>query len=818
MNLPIMRRVLQWFALLVLVLAGGVIAGGVWARGQLRASLPQLDGERRVPGLLSNVEIARDALGIPTVRAANRQDVARAMGFLHAQDRFFQMDLSRRRAAGELAALVGPRALALDREIRLHRFQVQARRGVELLKAADRALLDAYTAGVNAGLSSLGAKPFEYFILRQDPRPWRPEDSLLVVLSMFITLQDTDGSYEAALATMHDVLPAPMFELMAPRGTEWDSPVAGEAFDTPPIPPAGVYNARARRHGKSPIDVQRKPEVARRGLELWDVEAGRHAEAIGSNNWAVAGRLTADGGALVANDMHLGIRVPNIWYRAGWEWPAPRGGERAVHRMYGVTLPGVPAMVVGSNTYIAWGFTNTYADWSDIVLLDTDAQNPDLYRTPDGWRRLETFDETFEIAGQPAQHGRVQWSVWGPVLGRDHRGRRRAYRWVAHSVEQLAATLTPLENARTIEQAFADANGLGTPGQNFVVADRSGRIGWSVYGSIPRRKGLDGTLPSSWADGTRGWIGWLADEEYPRLLDGKNGRIWTANARVVGGDMLSTLGDGSYEVGSRARIIRDRLLARDRFTPRDLLDIQLETRAEFLARWRELILRTLDAKALAAQPQRARFRETVERGWSGQALPDSSAYLLTRRFRDRVSERVFTFVLAECYEADEHFDYTTVRRREGPIWRIVTEQPPHLLDPRYSRWRDMLIDAVDSVIEDLRALGDLSERRWSEFNQVAFRHPLSATVPFIGRWLDMPPADIPGDLYTPRMMWGSVGASERMVVSPGREAQGIMHMPTGQSGHPLSPFYANSHGAWVRGEATAFLPGPAEHVLTLRSQ
>jgi penicillin G amidase len=801
-----MRRPLKALLLVLVASMIALVAAGFWARGRLRASLPQLDGERRAAGLRDKVEIARDALGIPTVRAGNRTDLARAMGFLHAQDRFFQMDLSRRRAAGELAALVGPRAIALDREIRLHRFRSEARRGVEVMNPEDRAVLDAYTAGVNAGLTALGEKPFEYFLLRQDPQRWRSEDSLLVVLSMFITLQDTDGSYEAALATMHDVLPPEMFDLMAPRGTEWDSPVVGEAFATPPVPASTVYNARTRRQGKPPIDLERRQEVARAdwlpGFELRDRDG-----AIGSNNWAIAGRFTADGGALIANDMHLGIRVPNTWYRAAWEWPG--------HRMYGVTLPGVPAMVVGSNTYVAWGFTNTYADWSDIVLLETDPHKPDEYRTPDGWRRFETFAETFEIAGQPSQHSIVQWTIWGPVLGRDHRGRLRAYRWVAHSAEQLAATLTPLEEARTIEDAFDDANGLGTPGQNFVVADRGGRIGWSVYGSIPKRRGLDGLLPASWADGTRGWTGWLADPEYPRVLDGRDGRIWTANARVVGGDMLATLGDGSYEVGSRARIIRDRLMAKDRFTPHDLLAIQLEVRAEFLDRWRTLILDTLDATATAGHAQRARFRETVERAWSGRASPDSAGYLLTRRFRDRVSERVFTFVLAECYEADEHFDYTTVRRREGPIWKIVTEQPPHLLDPRYPRWRDMLLDAVDAVIEELSAQGDLRERRWSEFNKVSFRHPLSAAVPLLDRWLDMPHEDIPGDLYTPRMMWGSVGASERMVVSPGREEHGLMHMPTGQSGHPLSPYYANSHEAWVKGQPTAFLPGPRVHVLTL---
>lgn len=830
-----MRRLFRFLLLLLLALALLGAGGAVWARGRLRASVPQLDGDVRIPGLQSQVEIARDALGVPAVRAGNRVDLARAMGFLHAQDRFFQMDLSRRRAAGELAALVGPRALALDREIRIHRFRPQARRGVGLLPPRDRTILDAYTAGVNAGLSSLGAKPFEYFVLRQEPQPWAPEDSFLVVLSMFITLQDTDGSYEATLATMSDLLPAEVFALMAPRGTEWDTPVVGEPFETPPVPAATVYDARLRRQGKPPVNRPRQPDVARHsspnaqlpaphselptslgrgnwGVSLgpWDLGLGSWesgVEGLGSNNWAVAGRLTADGGALVANDMHLGIRVPNTWYRAAWEWPD--------HRMYGVTLPGVPAMVVGSNTHVAWGFTNSYADWSDIVLLETDARRPGEYRTPGGWRRIETFEETIAIAGQAPQRTTVQWTIWGPVLGPDHRGRLRAYRWVAHSAEQLAASLTPMEDARTIEDAFASANGLGTPGQNFVVADRSGRIGWTIYGSLPRRVALDGQLPASWADGTRGWGGWLGDDEYPRVLDGMDGRIWTANARVVGGEMLERLGDGSYEVGSRARIIRDRLMAADRFTPQDLLRIQLETRAEFLDRWRGLILRTLDARATAGQRLRAEFREIVEREWSGHASPDSSGYRLTRAFRDRVSERVFTFVLAECYEADEHFDYTTVRRREGPIWRIVTEGPLHLLDPQYATWRDMLLAAADSVIEDLRAAGELRERRWSEFNQVSFRHPLSLSLPLLGRWLDMPKTDIPGDLYTPRMMWGSVGASERMVVSPGREEQGIMHMPVGQSGHPLSPFYANSHDAWVRGEPTPFLPGPAQHTLTL---
>lgn len=829
------RRLLKavLLALIVILVAG--IAAAAWARGELRASLPQLNGSRQLRGLSAAVEIKRDRLGIPSIRGDTREDVARALGFLHAQDRFFQMDLSRRRAAGDLSALVGARALALDREIRVHRFRAEAHRALDLMGVSERRVLEAYTAGVNSGLSALGARPFEYMVLRQQPQPWGPEDSFLVVLSMFITLQDTDGSYESTLGTMHDVLPEAMFEFLAPRGTEWDTPVIGEAFSTPPIPGPDVYNLRARRTGKTSFPLPERPprvqlptsnsQLPNRiaatlndlGVGNWELGVDKESRAaVGSNNWAVSGALTPDGHALLANDMHLAIRVPNTWYRASMEWPDPENASEP-HRLIGTTLPGVPTLVTGSNTHIAWGFTNTWADWGDLIVLDTDPANPNRYRTPDGWRDIQRFDETISIAGEPDQHVTVAWTVWGPVLGPDHRGRLRAYSWVAHSAERLAGSLLPLETAQTIEEAFDRANGLGTPGQNLVVADRSERIGWSVYGAIPRRAGTDGLLPSSWADGTRGWHGWLDRSEYPRIIDPPGGRLWTANARVVGGEMLAKLGDGSYEVGARARQIRERLMARERFSPRDMLAIQLDTRSEFLDRWRQLLLDALTPTATDGHPDRSELRRIVDSGWTGHASADSAAYGFTHVFRDLLSERVIAFELSECYEADAAFDYATVRRREGPIWKLVTEKPLHLLDPQYSTWDQMILATIDEVVAEVKRdrPGDLRDRMWSEFNVTAYRHPLSAGLSFFARWLDMPIRPLPGDLYTVRVQSGSLGASARMVVSPGHEADGIMHMPTGQSGHPLSPFYSNSHDAWVNGDATPFLPGPPEHSLTL---
>ncbi len=802
-----LKRGLGVTAVVALVIAGAL---GVWTRQTLRASLPVLDGERALPGLSAPVRVDRDGLGVPTLRGATREDVAQALGFLHAQDRFFQMDLSRRRAAGELAALVGAAALPADRELRPHRFRAEARDAVARLAPPDRRVLQAYVRGVNAGLQALSAAPFEYYLLRQTPEPWREEDSLLVVLAMFVALQDSSGTYESTRGTMREVLPRDAVEFLAPRGTSWDTPVLGQAFEVPPVPDASVFNLRARRAGRPTII--RLPQQVAQGSA--DARAAREAGAAGSNGFAVAGALTPDGGALVANDMHLAIRVPNTWYRASLEW---RGADGEAQRVTGVTLPGMPPVVVGSNGFIAWGFTNSYGDLSDLVELSLHPTDPRRYRTADGYRALVRHEEVLRVAGGPDEPLAVDWTIWGPVLGPDFRGRLRALRWVAHDAQMLAGSVTPLEMARSVEEAIAEANGAGTPAQNMVVADRSGSIGWTIYGTLPKRYGMDGSLPGSWADGTRGWSGYLAAGDYPRIINPPADRLWTANARVVGGEMLAQIGDGSYEVGSRARIIRDRLMAKARFTPRDLLAIQLDTSATFLERWRGLILQTLTPQALAGHPERARYREVVERRWTGQASPDSAGYRLTRAFRDRVSQWTFAFITADCTDADVRFDYTTERKREGPLWELVTRRPLHLLDPAFPSWDAMLLTAIDRTAEELTRTfgGALDDRVWSEGNHPAYRHPLSAAVPLLGWWLDMKTVPLPGDLYTPRMTFGATGASERMVVSPGHEADGIMEMPTGQSGHPLSPHYADSHQAWVTGDPAPFLPGAAIHTLRL---
>lgn len=808
-----MRRRLLYFLLGFVILFGvSVLGGGLWLRHQLRASLPRLDGTLALAGLTAPVSVDRDRLGIPTVTAATRADAARALGFLHAQDRFFQMDLQRRQSAGELAALFGNRAVDVDRGMRVHRFRHIAREAVARTTPSYRAILDAYADGVNAGLASLGAAPPEYLLLRAQPAPWKAEDTLLTTLAMFNTLQGRQVAFESTFGTMAETLPPPMYEFLTARGSEWDAPVEGGVFVRPPIPGADVFDLR--KHGR-PNDSARL-ERSGGAAWSWPVELSAEEESgLGSNNWAVSGAHTASGAVLVANDMHLAINVPIIWYRATLVVPDARDSARTL-TITGVTLPGIPSVVVGSNGHVAWGFTNTGGDWSDLVRIDPDPRDKTKYLTPDGPRPIERIAETIGVMGTPDAHLDVEWTIWGPIVRTEADGRRFAQRWVAHDSDRLAADSTAPEQSRSVEEVLRVAAGLGIPAQNFVAGDTAGTIGWTIGGPIPRRIGFDGSLPTSWADGSRGWNGYLTAEEYPRIVNPTSGRIWTANSPVVTGTRLAAIGEGGYADGIRARIIRDRLLAIERATAADMLSVQLDTSALFHERWRRLLLELLTPDAIKAAPLRGEFRRLVETSWTGRAEPASVGYLLVRTYRSIVGREVFAALSAPIKQHDPGFDYSRAQRSEGPLWPLVTGKPAHLLSPAHASWNAQLLAAVDLAIAELTAGGQsLGDRSWASFNRANVAHPLGSAVPFFGRWMNMSSDPLPGDIYTPRAHSPRAGPSERMVVSPGREAEGILHMPTGQSGHPLSPHYGDQHAAWLAGEPVPFLPGPTVSRLTL---
>lgn len=471
-------------------------------------------------------------------------------------------------------------------------------------------------------------------------------------------------------------------------------------------------------------------------------------------------------------------------------------------------------MVVGSNGSVAWGFTDSQIDTSDLVVLETDPDAPDRYRTPRGLWTIERFREEIRLGGGETVEIEVPWTVWGPVLGPDHAGRRRAFHWVVHEEGAVDFGLMGLETATTVEEALDVANRAGLPALNFHVADRRGRIGWTIAGRIPRRVGFTGRLPTSWADGFRRWDGLLPPDETPRIVDPGSGRLWSANNRTVDGEALALLGNDGYLLGARARQIRDCLRALESATEDDMLSIQLDDRALFLARWQALLLKVLTDEALEGRPRRIEARRFIE-DWGARASVDSVGYRLVAGTRFFLVREVFGFLTRAAEDADPDLVYyDEVAQHEGPLWRLVTERPLHLLSPEYETWDEQILASLDATLDYLLRNGDaLAEMTWGRRNTAAIFHPLA--LPGIRGFLGMPPDPLPGDLYMPRVQRSSYGASLRMVVSPGLEGQGIFHMPGGQSGNPLSPHFEDGHDDWVEGRPTPLLPGEPADVLTL---
>lgn len=782
-------KFLLWLVVTVIVLLS---AGCIGLYSLLRMSVPSIDGEYHLSGLNSVVTVEFDSKNIPRISAKSREDAFRALGFITARDRLFQMDLLRRHMAGRLAEVMGPALKESDRRHRMMGFEQVASAIIQRLSQDQKQVLEAYAEGVNQAVDSLSVLPPEFWLLGYSPSTWRPEDSLLVVLGMEADLGWT-GDAERKSSIMEAALPEAVKRFFMPPIDHYTDRLLNGKASAMPLPsiPENELTALLNNSGGSEHDV---------GLVM-DAPPPK-----GSNGWVVGPSKTWDGRAVLANDMHLSLRVPNIWYRAELRY-----GDV---RLTGLTLPGVPLMVVGSNGKVAWGFTNIEGDFVDLVSLELDPDNPESYRTPKGFVRFGEREETVRVKGEADFTFKVQTTEWGPVLPKALLAKPVAVRWATLDPDATDLHLLDLDEVNNVQAAQTVFNRAGGPPLNALAADKQGNIGWTYTGKIPKRFGLNGSVSRSWANGSRGWAGYILPEELPRLVNPPSGFIVNANQRMLGDGYPYVIGH-YFDQGHRAYRIAERLSDAKNLTERDMFALQLDTKVEFYRFYQRLALSLLHESNDEVQ---VRLKQNLT-NWDGFAERDSVGFAVLVEFRKLLLDAVIAPFMAKCRAYDPEFQFSSSMIDE-PLQQLLEAKLPALLPDKihYRDWdsflHGLLIRAERNVSE--RNSADFPESfAWGTVNQVTIEHPFSASLPLLKNWLNMPKVAVSGCVQCVRMNESGYGASERLVVSPGHEGNGLLHMPGGQSGHPLSPHYGDQQQSWVEGTVLPLETGTSVHRLEL---
>jgi penicillin amidase len=786
-----MKRVVRLSAL-ALVIVAAVIG---YAMMTIRASLPVLDGKLDINGLHESVTVTSDAYGIPAIAAGSRGDAIRAFGYITARDRLFQMDLLRRTGAGRLAEVLGEAMRETDVRQRTFGFSGTAGAIAARLPRDQREILDAYAEGVNDYLARMTTPPFEFLLLGYQPERWKAEDSLLILLAIFQMLNGAEEE-ERMRTVMEQALPSEVVAFLVP--------------ETDPYTEA-LVNRKSHLSVRSPIPVRalaalRRPVDQMQARRTTMVRFGR--SGLGSNGWAVHGTKTADGRSVLANDMHLDMTIPNIWYRVQLRYEQIE--------LAGVAVPGIPVVVAGTNGSVAWGVTNVEGDFLDLVRLELNPADSNEYRTSEGWKRFTSRREVITVKDAQDSVAEVKETIWGPVSQDLLLKEPVAVRWTALDPEAVDLGQLAMDRVRSVDEAVAVMNRAGGPANNVILADRDGHIAWTYTGKIPIRRGFDGSFSVSWADGRSHWTGYVSPDALPRIVDPPSGFVASANQRMLDASYPYVVGH-SFANGYRAFRISQRLEAMTNIQEQDLFDLQLDSTSHFYEFYRRLARELLTDTVTQRKPSLAKARHAFE-AWNGKADADSRGFALVVRFRHVLSRSVFAPYLSSCRERDAQFSYDG--DQDTPLRELLTTQIPDLNpDPdHFPDWSEFLLNAVEQSARELEEeypSVSLTELTWGQLNRVKIEHPLAGALPGLGSILNMPNEPASGCGQCIRVMQDGLGASQRLVVSPGHQDEGILHMPGGQSGHPLSPHYRDQQQYWSEGMTLPFLAGTPVHTLTM---
>lgn len=742
----------------------------------------------RLSGLANAATVSYDAREVPTIQARSARDAFRVQGFVHAQHRFAQMDAMRRLSAGETAEILGKSAVKNDQDLRRFQGRAVARACVDALNDEEKALLDAYVEGVNAGVAALPSPPMEHAILGLKPAPWTREDCALVYLAMFHTLSRT-GRHDATFARAMQQLPPDVAGFLASPISRFDCPIVPEPGTVcpPPIPGPDSINLRATTTGL------RAPES-----DPFELEWLERAALAGSNAWAVSGARTADGRAILANDPHLQITAPILWYRCRLEW-------RGVNWM-GLSIPGVPGIVIGTNGFVAVGFTNTTGDFEDLVIVTSDPADPSRYLVPGGSEPFGEIVETIKVRGGKDEEFRLTTTRWGIVGGSltDAEGVEHptVSLWVGARPDAINFDILKMSGVQGLDQAVEVLTSWCGPSQNALLADHTGRIGWVLTGWIPDRAGHDPRLPWNPLVDGEPWQSPLPRERRPIVKDPADGAIVSANHRSVPIDRCSDIG---YYWANPERAHRIHQLldgASDAAKPlaeADMLAIQLDTQVAGLEPYRAMILEAIPAEE--SDPALASARAAVA-AWNGRADADQAAVAILSAMQREVASQLQGAVSDWCQSrTGESLTLRTVV--DEPWLRVIEQRPDNWLPAEFASWNEFLLACATKACN--RESGSAS---WGERNRAEFMSPVAEAIPKAMRGaltIDNQPQ--PGHFRAVRVQTPRAAASARLAVSPGHEADGILETPGGQSGDPRSPHYRSFHSEWREGVPTPLLPG-----------
>src|SRR5579863_3134659 len=811
-------RILRVVAFILSLILLAVLGLCGWFYSIARSALPQMDGRLRVLGLAAPVKVIRDGHGVPNIDAANCNDLFFAQGYVTAQDRLFQMDGMRRFAAGELSEVFGSDYLEHDRQQRILGLKVVARKTVESLPTEDRSRFEAYARGVNAYIEAHRDRlPLEFRILRYSPRPWTPEDSALIGVQM---VEDLSTSPRHALVRE---------KILAKLGPELtaDLYVNSSWHDRPPTVSRPTLDQEIKSNdqnddededddsgtdssvtGLTPRkDIPALPST----LEMFFDEP---ALVLGSNNWVVSGALTVSGKPLLSNDMHLHHQMPNLWYEAHL-----KSGSLDVA---GVTLPGMPYVIVGHNQRIAWGFTNIGPTVADAFIENFNTQG--AYQTPQGWQPPEHRIEVIHVKGKPDVSVDVRITRHGPIITATLPGEARqlALRWTLY--DGLHMPFFDVDAAQNWEEFRKAFSQLDAPGQNVVYADVEGNIGYQATGHIPIRVSGDGSLPVSGADDAHEWKAYIPFDKLPSIYNPPSGVIGTANGRITPDRYPFSISTG-WEAPWRTERIYHVLESGRKFSAADMLALENDIHSE-----NDLIAaeRFVYAVDHASHPSpRAKQAADIMRNWDGRMLASSTAATIAIRSSGELTRLLLEPRLgpapADPGQLKTMLSWKTYSWQMRTVWlqNILLHQPKRWLPEKYPDYDELLTAAVEAAVSEPAVPQDLASWHWGSFNTVDIDHPVLGKIPLIRRWAAPGLHEQSGSGYTVKAVTPHHGPSERFTANLADLDQSTLNTVTGQAGNFLSPYYMDQWKAWYTGSTFAlpFTPQAVEasgtHRLTL---